>query len=381
MALKAMKAALLAGAMVSSAVAGGVASIPLAGGATKVNWARVSRITTKGATTMAALVKAAQAEKTLNVVALPNNWANYGTIMSDFTVKYGIKVNSVNPAGTSAQEIAAIKRGKGRGDGPDVIDVSTKYAITAKKRGLLTRFRVTTWKEIPAQLKDPKGYWFDDYGGYVAIGCDTTVLSVCPTSFKSLLAATATSGYKIGINNSPLTSNGALAAVQAASVANGGTLNDVAPGVTYFAALKKNGTFVNTIADATTAQNGTTNVIIWWDDLQVSGITQNGWKVVIPSDAVVGEFNSQAISRFAPHPAAARLWEEYLYSMAGQNLFLKGGVRPSELAFMQAHGTADKASLATLPKLPATSKPLFPTTAQIARASTIIDRTWSSKVG
>jgi putative spermidine/putrescine transport system substrate-binding protein len=377
-----MRAVLLAGALVASVAAVGVTgSSVVAGGAGKVNWAKISRLTLKGSTTMAALVKAAQAERTLNVVALPNNVANYGTIISDFTVKYGIKVNSVNPAGTSAQEIAAIRSGRGHGDGPDVIDVSTKYALAAKKRGLLSRYRVATWKEIPAALKDPKGYWFDDYGGFVAIGCDTTVVTVCPTSFKSMVTAATADGYKIGINNSPLTSNGALAAVQAASVANGGTLNDVAPGVAYFASLNKNGTFVNTIADATTAQNGTTNIIVWWDYLQVSGITQSGWKVVIPSDGVVGEFNSQAINKFAPHPAAARLWEEYLYSMAGQNLILGGEVRPVELAYMQAHHTADKSLTAKLPKLPVKSKPLFPTTVQISRATAVIDRTWSSKVG
>jgi putative spermidine/putrescine transport system substrate-binding protein len=96
---------------------------------------------------------------------------------------------------------------------------------------------------------------------------------------------------------------------------------------------------------------------------------------------VVGEYNSQAFSYFAPHPAAARLWEEYLYSTVGQNLILGGEVRPAELTYMQAHHTAAKSLLAKLPKVPAKSKMQFPTTAQISRATAVIDRTWSSKVG
>ncbi len=43
---------------------------------------------------MAALVKAAKAEGTLNVIALPPTWANYGEQISTFEKKYGIKVNN-----------------------------------------------------------------------------------------------------------------------------------------------------------------------------------------------------------------------------------------------------------------------------------------------
>ena len=45
---------------------------------------------------------------------------------------------------------------------------------------------------------------------------------------------------------------------------------------------------------------------------------------MIPSDASFAAYYDQAISKTAPHPAAARLWEEYLYSTTGQNLWLQG---------------------------------------------------------
>ena len=59
---------------------------------------------------MSGLVKAAQQEGTLNVIADPNDWANYGNIMKEFTAKYGIKINSENPDGSSQDEINAVKQ-------------------------------------------------------------------------------------------------------------------------------------------------------------------------------------------------------------------------------------------------------------------------------
>ena len=70
------------------------------------------------------------------------------------------------------------------------------------------------------------------------------------------------------------------------------------------------------------------------------------WKVVVPSDAVLGGYYFQAINKDAPHPAAARLWEEFLYSDEGQNLWLEGGARPVRADAMTKAGTIDKTALA-----------------------------------
>ncbi len=384
MALKRIKVALVTAATMSSLSAVTLtAASDSASAASSVNWAKVQHLAASGPTSMAALVAAAKKEGKLNVIALPANWANYGALISGFAKKYHIKVNSENPDGSSAQEVQALTADRGRSTAPDVIDVGTSYALTAKAGHLLAPYRVATWNEIPASLKDPKGYWFDDYGGYVAIGCDTAAVPSCPTSFKGMLSETKAAGYKIGLNNSPTTSNSALAGVQAAALANGGSLSNVAPGVSFFATLNKNGTFVPVIANATTVQSGATNVVIWWDYLQAAGISPalKTWKVTVPSDAALGEYYTQAISASAPDPAAARLWEEYLYSVTGQNLWLQGLARPVELAYMQTHNQANKQWLAKLPALPKGVKPVFPTTLDIAAAATVVTNTWNTEVG
>ena len=67
---------------------------------------------------MDALVKAAKKEGTLNVIALPPDWANYANIIKAFSDKYGIKVNSAQPDAASQDEINAAKSLKGTDRAP-----------------------------------------------------------------------------------------------------------------------------------------------------------------------------------------------------------------------------------------------------------------------
>jgi len=382
---KRVSAVLLAGATMTSMAAVSVATTAQsASGASSVNWAKVTQLTKTGPKSMTALIAAAKKEGHLNVIALPTNWANYGAIMKGFTKKYHIKINSANPEGSSAQEVTALQVDKGRSSAPDVIDVGTNYAITAQSSGLLTPYKVSTWNQIPSGLKQPKGYWFDDYGGYVAIGCDSTAVPTCPTSFTQLATlAVKGSKYTVGLNDSPTASASALAGVIAAAIASGGSIGNVAPGVTYFANLNTAGTFVPGKSSLSTVQNHTTNIVIWWDYLQAGAISAavTGWKIAVPTDAALGEYYSQAIAKAAPDPAAARLWEEYLYSVAGQNGWLAGLARPVELAYMQAHGTANAAWVAKLPAVPKGVTLTYPTVAQITADATTVNNTWAAQLG
>ncbi|MGA2970771.1 MAG: ABC transporter substrate-binding protein, partial [Acidimicrobiales bacterium] len=148
-----------------------------------------------------------------------------------------------------------------------------------------------------------------------------------------------------------------------------------------FASLNKAGYFVPTVAGPSTIQSGATNIVIWWDYLQASEISASiqGWKVVVPSDALFAEYYTQAINKNAPDPAAARLWEEYLYSVAGQNLWLQGEARPAELAAMITNGTVNKTYEAALPPVPKGSTNV-PTPAQITAAETTVTSTWPTEV-
>jgi putative spermidine/putrescine transport system substrate-binding protein len=371
----AVVAAALSGALLAAGCSNNSSSGGSSGG---TDWSKVTSVAKGGG--MNALIAAAKKEGELNVITLPANWANYGNIMKDFTAKYGIKINDANPDGSSQDEINAMVQLKGQSRAPDVLDMGTAFAIKADQQHLLAKYQVAAWNDIPAAEKSTDGTWYGDYGGYVAIGYDAKKVKVSPTSFKDL--AKPIYKHEVAINGNPTEASAAFSAVYAAALASGGSLSNITPGVDFFAKLKKDGNFVPVTAGPTTVQSGQTPIVVWWDYLLASEIsaTDPNFKIVIPSDASYAAYYDQAINADAPHPAAARLWEEYLYSVTGQNLWLQGKARPVELPTMVANGTVDKAANAALP--PAPSSPLqFPTQAQESAAEGIVAKQWAAKVG
>jgi len=350
-------------------------------GGSSVDWSKVTHLTASGPDSMANLVKDAEKEGQLNVITLPSNWANYGNIMKDFTAKYHIHITDAIPEGSSGQELQAIQTEKGQSRSPDVVDVGTPFAVEGAQKGYWAPYEVQSWKNIPADAKDTNGDYYADYGGYVAIGYNPAKVKVPPTSFASL----TNPAYKnmIALNGSPTSAGAAFAAVYAAALANGGSFSNIAPGIQFFAHLKKIGNFVPTATGGpTTVQNGTTPILIWWDYLLASEVKPvvPGFKIVIPSDSSFASYYDQAISATAPDPAAARLWEEYLYSTTGQNLWLAGFARPIELSTLVSAGTVDKSAYGSLPPAPSGAL-TFPTQVQDNTAESAITANWAKALG
>ena len=324
---------------------------------------------------MDALVAAAKEEGELNVIALPPDWANYGEIIKAFTAKYGIKVNSAQPDGSSQDEINAVNQLKGSGRAPDVLDLGMAVALANTK--LFAPYQVSTWDDIPEDQKEPTGLWFQDYGGYMSIGYDSAKVPAL-TSLQDLLKPEFKN--KVALNGDPTQANAALNGVQMASLANGGSLDDISKGVEFFGQLKDVGNFIPVQATTATVKSGETPVVFDWDYLSAAHTGDvPTWKVFIPQNAVLGGYYAQAINKDAPHPAAARLWEEFLYSDDGQNLWLKGGARPVRMAAMADAGTVDEAAAAALPAVSGT--PVFLSDEQATKAKTTLASTWAQAIG
>src|ERR1017187_9626891 len=102
---------------------------------------------------MAALVAAAKKEGTLNVIALPADWANYGNIIKAFTKLYGIKVDSIQPDDSSAQEVTYIQQKPGPSLSGGVVDVGVRVATT--DASLFAPYQVATWSASPPGQKKP----------------------------------------------------------------------------------------------------------------------------------------------------------------------------------------------------------------------------------
>ena len=330
---------------------------------------------------MDSLVEAAKAEGTLNVIALPRDWANYGEMLDTFSEKYGIEINEATPDGSSQDELNAVESQKGQDRAPDVLDLGTSFAQQAAAQDLLAPYQVETWDEIAEDQKDPEGHWYNDYGGYISIGCNASVIAQCPTSFEALLDPQYTG--QVALNGNPTQAAAAFSGVWAAALANGGSLDDIGPGIDFFVQVKDVGNFNPVEITPATIQSGETPLAIDWDYLN-AGLTgtlaEQGveWQVNVPTDGLFGGYYSQAISKFAPHPAAARLWQEFLYSDEGQNIWLKGGARPVRLPAMEEAGTADTEALAALPQVEGTAE--FPTQEQQTAAQKVVADRWNSEM-
>jgi putative spermidine/putrescine transport system substrate-binding protein len=331
---------------------------------------------------LAALVKAAKKEGHLNTIALPPDWANYGEALSTFQKKYGIKITNDNPDGSSAQENEAIRSLKGDSRAPDVVDVGVSFAIAGANEGLYAKYFNSNYKTIPRALKDTRGFWMGDYWGAISIGYNQNLVSTPPKTWKDL--AKPEYKGKVALNGSPLTSNSAVSGVIAAALANGGSLNDVTAGIDFFASLKKSGNFIPVQTTPATVASGQTPINIDWDYnnlAYIKGIPAAKWAVSIPSDGVYGGYYAQAINATAPHPYAARLWEEFLYSDQGQLIWLKGFAHPARFNDLAVRKAIPKQLLTALPSAAIYSKAKFASLAQQTKAKNLILQQWPTKVG
>lgn len=326
---------------------------------------------------MDGLIAAAKEEGELNVIALPPDWANYGAMIDTFAAKYGIKVNSAQPDASSQDEINAANQLRGQARAPDVFDLGTNVAL--RNTDLFAPYKVATWDDVPTPLKDPNGLWVNDYGGYMSIGYDagrvpeiTSVADLLKPEFKG----------KVALNGNPTQASAGFHGVMMAAIANGGSADDIKPGLEFFKQLKAAGNFLPVDPTPATIASGETPVVIDWEYLNVAqGKQLEGqidWQLVVPEGAAVGAYYVQAISKDAPHPAAARLWQEFLYSDEGQNIWLAGFARPVRLDAMAKAGTVNQDAVAALPEAKGT--PVYLTQEQINTQQKLLLEQWDQAI-
>ncbi|CAG0946201.1 hypothetical protein ANRL1_02833 [Anaerolineae bacterium] len=335
---------------------------------------------------MDALVAAAKAEGQLTVIALPHDWCGYGDVIGAFKKKYGLTVNELNPDAGSGDEVEAIKANKdNKGpQAPDVIDVGLSFGPSSKADKLIQPYKVATWDTIPNDAKDADGYWYGDYYGVLAFQVNSDVVKTPPADWADLLKP----AYKgqVALAGDPRASNQAIQGVYAAGLASGGTQDNSADaGLKFFADLNKAGNFVPVIGKAASLAKGETPIIIRWDyNALADKDTLKGnpkVDVIVPKTGVVAGVYVQAISAYAPHPNAAKLWMEYLYSDEGQLGWLAGYCHPIRFNDLAKNNKIPKAMLDKLPPADAYAKAVFPTIEQQNSNKEKITKQWDTVVG
>ena len=285
---------------------------------------------------MDALVAAAKKEGALNVIALPPDWANYGEVIKGFQAKYPeIKVTSDQPDASSADEIATAKRLKGQSGAPDVFDLGSNVALA--NTATFAPYKVAAWDDIADNLKESTGLWVSDYTGYMSVGYDAGKVPAI-TSLDDLKGP-AFAG-KVALNGDPTQAGAAFAGVVMAALGNGGSADDIAPGVEFFKQLKQAGNFQPVDPSPATIESGQTPVVIDWDYTNAAQTDKlkgkMDWKVVVPAEAQIGGYYNQAISKDAPHPAAARHLASFMQEVMRGPSALSPGQRETIAAWTSA---------------------------------------------
>ena len=335
-----------------------------------------------------ALYEAAKAEGQLTVIALPHSWCNYGGVIEGFKAKYpGITINELNPDAGSADELEAVRANKGNTgpQAPDVLDIGLAFGPQAKDEGLLQAYKVSTWDEIPDDAKDAEGFWYGDYYGVLAFGINKDIITGDnPTSWADLMKDEFANS--VALAGDPPTANNAIMSVYAAGLSTGAAADAAAQaGLDYFKALNDKGNFVPVDAEAAAIAQGTTPIAINWDyNLLAARDNLNGnppIEVVVPSDGVVAGVYVQAISAYAPHPNAAKLWMEYLYSDEGQLGWLAGYCHPIRFNALAEQGKLPEDLMAKLPAAENYAKAVFPSIEEQNANKATITGGWDSTVG
>ncbi|MFN3318365.1 MAG: ABC transporter substrate-binding protein [Allorhizobium sp.] len=336
----------------------------------------------------AELIEAAKKEGMLTTIALPHDWCGYGAVIDAFKKKYPeITVNELNPDAGSADEVEAIKANKdNKGpQAPDVVDVGLAFGPQMKAEGLLQPYKVSTWDEIPDNIKDAEGYWYGDYYGVMSFLVNKDLVANTPKDWADLQKPEYAG--QVALAGDPRASNQAILGVLAAGMASGAAAGKDAgeAGLKYFGELNKAGNFVPVIGKSGTLAQGATPIVVMWDYNALSARDTLAGnppvEVVVPASGVLAGVYVQGISAYAPHPNAAKLWMEHLYSDEGQLGWLKGYCHPARFNAMVKAGKVPQDLLDALPPAESYEKAYFPTLEEVDANKAAVVGGWDSVVG
>ncbi|HZR42643.1 MAG TPA: extracellular solute-binding protein [Ktedonobacteraceae bacterium] len=342
-----------------------------------------STVNMAGPIDLQTLTTNAKKEGQLQAIGIPPDWTDYKDILAGYTKNYSVPVAYQAEAEySSAQELQTFKNSKLHPHG-DIGDVGFKFGPQAIQQGLVAPYKHAHWDDVDDTLKDPNAYWCTEYWGAQAFVINTDLVKNPPTSFKELLAG----DYKnmVGIDGDPRQANDAFIAVYTAALAMSGSLDDIQPGIDYFAQLKKKGNFTAARSSLANITKGEVAIAVMWDYLglgyrdQLAG--KPNLKVIIPSDGSIAGPYVSIVNKTAPHPYAARLWMEYIFSDEGQLFYLTGYAHPARYKKLVAAGKVPADLAAKLPPPEQYNNVKFVTDQTLQdKATSVVTQNWQSQV-
>ena len=161
----------------------------------------------------------------------------------------------------------------------------------------------------------------------------------------------------------------------------GGGVDDFGPGIDFVADLRQAGNFLPLDPTPATIASGETPAVLDWSFNNVAVANDvPSWKTVVLPGAAYVSFYNEAINADAPNPAAARLWQEWIFSDEAQALFLEGNAVPVRIDSLTEAGSVDENLIEGATFGTKGADWVSPDEAQTAAANTVLAERWAAAV-
>lgn len=275
------------------------------------------------ALTLDEIIEKAKAEGKVESVGMPDSWANWGLTWQDLKDEYAI--DHADTDMSSSEELQMFKT-EGENGTKDIGDVGFAFGQQAIDEDLVQGYKTSYWDSVPDWAKAEDGKWMVAYTGATTFLTNTEQVENVPTSWADIKAG----DYKVALGD--IGGGTAQAAVIASAYAFGGDLNNLDPAFEFWTELAEAGRINTLDILQQNFETGEIAVGVIWSYTAVpykDQITQYKMEATIPSDGSIMSGYASVINKYAPHPHAAALAREWIFSDAGQANLAKAGAIPT----------------------------------------------------
>lgn len=281
------------------------------------------------ALTLAEIEAKAKEEGKLESVGMPGSWANWQGTWDDLERIYGIDHNDTDMS--SAEEIAMFETEK-NAPTKDIGDVGHKFGPEAKSKGVTQSYKTSYWDKVPDWAKDPEGHWMIAYTGVTTFLTNADLVSNPPKTWADVRSG----DYKITLGDVVTGATG-QGNVLATAYAFGGGIDNLDPAFEFWAEMAKAGRIDQGDILLQRVQAGEVQLGVTWsyNALGYRDQTPNyKFDVAVPQDGAILSGYASVINKYSPHPHAAALAREYIFSDAGQANLAKSGAIPTRTDYV-----------------------------------------------
>lgn len=257
-------------------------------------------------------------------------WANWAAQFAAFKKRYPAVEMTYNDIGSAATVIALDKsRNRPQADTAYYFAAS---AIDAMAKDVVAPFKPVNFDKLPDVFRAPDGKWFTIHSLTIAFVVNKKLVKEVPQSWADLLKPE----YKnTVVYLDPRSTGVGQVLTFGAAYANGGSVDNVQPGIDYLGKLHQAGSVLRVVGTTPYAQFVKGEIPVWIsyenDGLKAKYVDGLGDQVavVIPKEASVAAPYGISLVKNGPNPNAGKLWLNFIMTDMGQGIFAQGFVRPS----------------------------------------------------